>query len=92
MVAQRKERALNFFKLINNENFKDILTMDEAMLPLNYINGRTDFLYESKDVKERRKVKPLAWKAPSCPQQRKFAAGYDRKSMLAFSSIMSWSP
>jgi hypothetical protein len=76
MIAQRKERALNFFNLINNENFKDILTMDEAMLPLNYMNGKTDFFYESKHPKERRKVKPLASKAPSHPQQRMFAAGY----------------
>jgi len=77
MISQRRARALNFFNLINNESFKDILTMDEAMLPLDYMNGKRDFFYESKNPKERRKVKPLGSKAPSHPQQRMFAAGYD---------------
>jgi hypothetical protein len=47
-IAQREERALNHFNFINNENFNNILTMDEAMLPLNYMNGKTDFFMDQK--------------------------------------------
>ena len=48
MISQRRARALNFFNLINNESFKDILTMDEAMLPLDYMNGNRDFFVSRK--------------------------------------------
>jgi hypothetical protein len=76
MIVQREERALQFHNLIANGNFKDILTMDEATLPLDFENGERKFFYQSKNPEKRRSIEPLASRAPSFLEQRMFAAGY----------------
>jgi predicted XRE-type DNA-binding protein len=75
-IAQRKIRALPFYNLICNEQYKDILTMDEAMLPLNYQNGQREFFYQPNNPKNRGKKEPVASKSPSWPKQRMYAAGF----------------
>jgi hypothetical protein len=46
MIAQRKDRALPFYNLIKNEQYEYILTLDEAMLPLHYMNGKREFFLQ----------------------------------------------
>jgi hypothetical protein len=75
-IAQRKERALHFYNLINSDKLEYILTMDEAMLPLDFQNGQRMFYYESNNPDKRRSVEPLASKSPGFPVQRMFAAGF----------------
>jgi hypothetical protein len=76
MILQRKERALKFYNLIANGKYKNILTMDEAMLPFDFKNGQREFFYQSKNPEERRSEEPLVSRAPSFPEQRMFTAGY----------------
>ncbi|GAV01648.1 hypothetical protein RvY_12326 [Ramazzottius varieornatus] len=50
--------------------------MEEAMLPLDFENGKTDFVYVTKKSVEDGRVIPTAVKSPSFPAQRMVAAGY----------------
>jgi hypothetical protein len=76
MILQRKQRALKFYNLIANGEYKNILTMDEAMLPLDFKNGQREFFYQLKNPKERWSEESLVSRAPNCPEQRMLANGY----------------
>ena len=41
MIAKRKQRAKPFSELVSGEKKKFILTLDEATLPLNFLNGQS---------------------------------------------------
>ena len=41
MIAKRKERAKPFSELVSGEKVKFILTLDEAVLSLNFLNGQS---------------------------------------------------
>jgi hypothetical protein len=75
-IAQRKERALRLYDLIDSDRLEYILTMDEAMLPLDFQNGQRMFYYESNNPDKRGLVEPLASKSPELPVQKMFAAGF----------------
>jgi hypothetical protein len=74
MIFQRKEQALKFYDLIANGKYKDVLTTDEAMLPLNFKNGQRKLFYQSKNPGKRRSEK--SEEPPSFPKQQMFAASY----------------
>lgn len=76
MITKRKERALAFYNIIKDPHYEYILTMDEAMLPLDGKNGQRDFFYEPKDPAEGSDDPPVACGSPSHPLQRMFAASY----------------
>ena len=58
MIAKRKERAKPFSDLVSAEKVKFILTLDEAMLPLNFLDGQPSHFYQvkknPKEVESRR--------------------------------------
>ena len=74
-IAQRKTRALPFYKMIS-ENLHYILSLDEAMLPLDFTNGQTKHFYEKKTDREEGVVAPLAVGKAGFYKQRMFAAGF----------------
>ncbi|OWA51152.1 hypothetical protein BV898_15646 [Hypsibius exemplaris] len=75
-ILQRSLRASPFYDLIKDGQFMWVFSMDEAMLPLDYENGQSEYYYDSKNVEERRKNVPVFTKSPSHPQQRMYAAGF----------------
>ena len=77
-ILQRKERAYPFYQFIS-ENLYYILSMDEAMLPLDYANGQTNFFYLTENDKDEGRVAPLAVQKQSFPLQRMFAAGFSHR-------------
>ena len=46
MIAKRRDRAKGFVELAAGEKPEFILTLDEAMLPLNFKNSNTSHSYE----------------------------------------------
>jgi len=81
-ILQRKNRALNFYNLINNRQYEFILTMDEVMLLLNGQNGVRDFVYLPKSRADRARDAPLLSAPPAHPQQRIFASGFSWRSPI----------
>ena len=57
MIAKCKNRAKEFAELVAGEKAEFILTLDEAMLPLNFKNGNTK-------ICERRSQAAIATSAP----------------------------
>jgi len=76
MIALREQRALKSYELIKDRKYEYILTMNEAMLPLDGLNGQREFFYKPKDREERSDDPPVLSGSPSHPQQRMFAAGF----------------
>ena len=76
LVYKRKKRAGEFKKLIKGENLEFTLTLDEAMLPLDYTNGETTHYYATKKIEERDRPPPLATSAQQFPEQHMMAAGF----------------
>ena len=52
-IAKRKQRAKAFAEMVGGEKRKYILTLDEAVLPFDYINGKTMECYVKKNIEER---------------------------------------
>ncbi|GAV04835.1 hypothetical protein RvY_15055 [Ramazzottius varieornatus] len=83
---QRKDRARHFHELISN-NLEYILTMDEAILPSDFKNGKTDFVYLSKKNVEDGRVVPPSVRSPGFPLQRMFAAGFSYRGQTRLYAI-----
>ena len=49
MIAKRKERTKPFSELVSGEKVKFILTLDEAVLPLSFLNGQSSHFYQPKN-------------------------------------------
>ncbi|OQV19515.1 hypothetical protein BV898_06502 [Hypsibius exemplaris] len=50
-ILQRSLRALPFYDLIKDDQFMRVFSMDEAMLPLDYENGQSEYYYAPKTSK-----------------------------------------
>ena len=48
MITKRRDRAKGFAELVSGKKAEFILTLDEALLPLNFKNGITSHSYQSK--------------------------------------------
>ena len=70
------KKAPAFKKKISGAQLEYTLTLDEAMLPLDYTNGQTDHFYAPKNVKERDLNPPIAISAQQFPEQHMMAAGF----------------
>ena len=75
MIAKRRIRAKPFAELVAGKKAEFILTLDEAKLPLNFLNGHTTHSYQPKKKSERIKNQPVATSAPQYPRSIMFAAG-----------------
>ena len=76
MIAKRRDRAKGFAELVAGEKAEFILTLDEAMLPLNFKNGNTSHYYQQKKICERRSQAAVATSAPQFPCLIMFAADF----------------
>ena len=64
-----------------------IVTLDEAMLPLNFLNGQTSHCCQPKRISERSKNPPVATSASQFPRQIMFAASFSWRAQTAFYHI-----
>jgi hypothetical protein len=75
-TAQRKKKASIFYSSIKVEQYKIFLSMDGAILSLDYQNGQTDFFHQLNDPKERKEVEPMKSRSSGFAKQQMFAAGF----------------
>ena len=84
VIAKRRARAKPFAELVSGKKKEFILSLDEAMLPLNFVNGQTSNCYQPKRISERNPNPPVGTSAPQFPWQIMFAAGFSWKGQTRF--------
>ena len=84
MIGKRTDRAKGFVELVAGEKAEFILTLDEAMLPLNFKNGNTSHSYQPKMICERRSQAAIATSTPQFPRPIIFAAGFFWRGQTCF--------
>ena len=82
MIAKRKERAKPFSESASVEKVKCILTLDEAMLPLNFLSGQSSHFYQSKKIRKKWKAAGSNLPVRLCSQPD--FLGEDRASCTIF--------
>ena len=87
MIDKRKKRAKPFAALVAGKNKEFILTLDEALLPLNFMNGQTTHSYQPRKVSERSQNQPVATSAPQFPRSIMYAAGFTWRGQTRFYHI-----
>ena len=84
MIEKRRLRAEEFVELVTPEKAKYILTLDEAVLQFDHINGQTEFFYREKEISERLREAPLKSSVPQFPQQIIFTCGFTWRGPTRF--------
>ena len=87
MIAKRRDRAKGFAELAAGEKAEFILSLDEAVLPLNFKNDNTSHSYQLKKICERRSQAAVATSAPQFPRSITFAAGFSWRGQTRFYPI-----
>ena len=84
MIPKRKQRAKKFAGMVSGEKEEFILTLDEAMLPLNFLNGQTSHSYQPRNISERSPNPPVATSSSQFPRTVMFAAGFTWRGQTNF--------
>ena len=87
LTAKRRDGAKGFAELVAGEKAEFILTLDEAMLPLNFKKDNTSHSYQPKKICERRSQAAVATSAPQFPRSIMFAAGFSWRGQTRFCPI-----